>query len=235
MTKTAAPSRHPGTVYGPRRAGTWTPAAIALVVGAGLGLGVATQVLRGMLPDALSRLADSGAVWLTVAFIVGSSVPRGIRNTAAAGAGTLAAALVAYSMTALVGGAAPAGAGAWVGGSTLAGAGAWVATALIGGPLFGIAGGWLRDEASWLVGGVPWRRIGALAMLGGALAAAGLRGVFIEPTGNPGSVDLVAWLMLLGGPLVPLVIGRTATERLYGTAALPLVLVAGLGAFAAIH
>lgn len=222
MTRTTTPSdRTSGTVYGPRSATTWLPSTVAVVVGAGLALGVATHVLQGVLPDSFGRLADSGAVWAVFAFAIGSFVPRGVRDTAAAGAGTLLAALVGYCATALFTGALPAGTAGWA------------ATALIGGPVFGVAGGWLRDEASWLVGEVPWRRISALAALGGVLVADGLTGVFIHPTGNPGGIDAVAWLMLLAGPAVPLLAGRTSRERTLASLALPLAVVAGLGALAA--
>jgi len=221
-TTTAAPT---GTLYGPRTVSTWAPSSIALVAGTGLGLGIATQVLQGVLPDALGRLANSCAVWVVFAFIVGSFVPRGVRNTAAAGAATLAGALAGYYAAALI-------EGTPVAISTVL---VWTGTALVGGPLFGIAGGWLRDEASWLVGEVPWRRIAALALLGGAVAAEGIEGVFIHPAGNPGSVDLVAWAMLFAGPLVPLLAGRTVRERLLGITAATVVVLAGLAAFGALN
>lgn len=95
----------------------------------------------------------------------------------------------------------------------------WVVVALVGGPVLGMAGRWWRGDRQRL-------RIAALALLGGVFFAEGLDWVL-----RNFHAGTMGWTMMAVGVVVPLVLGRTNGERLWGlTAELP-VIVAALGAY----
>jgi Family of unknown function (DUF6518) len=186
---------------------TRTPATrIALIVVAGLLTGVLTQIGQGALPDDWSQLANAITPWLLVAFLVGSAMPD-TRWAAAAGIGALLLALIGYyGMVQLrygYGG----GTTSWI---------IWGLGAVVGGPVFGVAGHWWR-------GPVHRRRAIALGLLAAVAIAEGAYNVLVVDHATVG----VAFIVV--GLLVPLVFGRSRDDRVGGyVALLPCI---GLGLF----
>jgi hypothetical protein len=163
---------------------------IALIAAVGLLAGVATQLGQSLLPDGISQAANSISPWLLVAFLLGSRMPDR-RWAALAGFGALAFALLGYyGMVQLRFG---------YGGST----GAlvlWLIGALVGGPVFGVAGWTWRFEDGWR----PSIAIGLLAAV--VIAEGGyLIGILPQPA--------VGVAFIVVGLCVPLVFGRSAVER----------------------
>jgi Family of unknown function (DUF6518) len=189
------------------------PTAVALIAVAGLSIGVLT-VYGQRLPGAWSTLANSGAVWLVFAFVAGSLM-RSDLAAAAAGAGTLTGAVIGYyaAVPIVVEGAA----------ANMRSVAIWTGTALIGGPVFGLAGRW------WRRGSIAERVI-ALALLSGVFVAEGVNDVRYVPT-----VRTAGWVLLVVGVLVPLVLGRSWRERLLGLAAMVPVALVTFGAYQVIN
>jgi hypothetical protein len=189
------------------------PTTIALVAVAGLSLGVLT-VYGQRLPGGWSTLANSGAVWLVFAFIAGSLM-RSDATAAAAGAGTLIGAVVGYyaAVPIVVAGAS----------ANMHSVAIWTGTALVGGPVFGIAGRWWRRE--------PFlKRVIALGLLGGVLVSEGLTDLRYIPR-----IRTAGWVMLVVGLMVPLVLGRSWRERLFGLAAMVPVALVTFGVYQMIN
>jgi Family of unknown function (DUF6518) len=188
-------------------------AAAVLVAAAGLALGVLTLLGQGHLSGGWLALVNSGALWLLPAFVAGSLTWS---NTSAglAGAGLLVAAVAGYyAPVALV------VAGASANSRSVA---IWVATALAGGPVYGVAGRWWR-------GARPALRWKALGLVGGASLAEGLSRLRAGHDGAAG------WAMVAAGALLPIVLGRSARDRVVGLAAtVPVVLLTAI-AYAAIN
>ena len=184
------------------------PAAVALVAVAGLGIGVLT-VYGQRLPGGWSTLANSGAVWLAAAFIVGSLM-RSDLSAAATGGGLLVGAVIGYyaAVPIVVEGAA----------ANMRSVAIWSGTALVGGPVFGVAGRWWRRESSS-------KRVIAIGLLGGVFVAEGINDVRYIPT-----VRTAGWVLLAVGLLVPWVLGRSWRERLLGLAAMVPVALVTFGA-----
>jgi hypothetical protein len=163
---------------------------VGLIAAVGLLAGVATQLGQSLLPDGVSQAANSISPWLLVAFLLGSRMPDR-RWAALAGFGALAFALLGYyGMVQLRFG---------YGGST----GAlvlWGIGALVGGPVFGVAGWTWRFEDGW-------RRSTAIGLLAAVAIAEGgyLFGILPEPA--------VGVAFILVGLCVPLVLGRGTAER----------------------
>ncbi len=89
---------------------------------------------------------------------------------------------------------------------------------LASGPVFATAGSWWRDERRI-------RRVSSLCLLGGVFVAeAGYLAVSHRPAGQ------VA-LMLVIGLLVPVLLGRSTADQLYGMAALVPAAAIGLGGY----
>ncbi len=172
---------------------------LGLIVAAGIGLGVLTIVGQGILDAGWNRLANSGAIWLLVAWLVGSRMPTA-RWAIGAGFVVLASALAGYYVAAHISGA----------GVSTSSAIIWLGTALVGGPVYGLAGRWWRVEA-----GV--RRIVAIGLAGGIFAAEGISTLIRIP-----DLAVVGWIEVIAGVLLSLALGRTWRER--GAA-----LVVGLG------
>jgi hypothetical protein len=185
---------------------TTTPATrVALIVGAGLATGALTQIGQSALPDDWSQLANAITPWLLVAFLLGSAMPD-TRWAVSAGAGALLLALVGYyGMVQLkygYGG----GTGAWI---------FWGLGALVGGPVFGVAGHWWR-------GPVHRRRAIAIGLLGAVAVAEGAYNVLVVDHPTVGTAFIVV------GLLVPLVFGRSREDRLGGYVAMvPILLLGG--------
>jgi len=163
---------------------------VGLIAAVGLLAGVATQLGQSLLPDGVSQAANSISPWLLVAFVLGSRMPDR-RWAALAGFGALAFALLGYyGMVQLRFG---------YGGST----GAlvlWGIGALVGGPVFGVAGWTWRFEDGW-------RRATAIGLLAAAAIAEG--GYLIRILPEPA----VGAAFILVGLCVPLVLGRSTVDR----------------------
>jgi hypothetical protein len=187
---------------------TTTPATrVALIVAVGLATGVLTQVGQGSLPGEWSQLANAITPWLLVAFLLGSVMPD-TRWAVAAGAAALLLALVGYyGMVQLrfgYGG----GTGSWI---------FWGLGAVVGGPVFGVAGYWWR-------GPIHRRRAIAISLLGAVAIAEGAYNLLVVDHATVGVAFIVA------GLLVPLVFGRSREDRLGGyVALLPCIALGALG------
>ncbi len=120
-----------------------------LVAGAGLATGGLTLLGQAALDAEWNRLANSGAIWLAVAFAVGSRMASD-REASVAGSATLLFALVGYELAARVTGAS----------ISVAGLVIWSGTALVGGPVLGFAG------QRWGVGAQRGRVLALPVLLG---------------------------------------------------------------------
>jgi hypothetical protein len=163
---------------------------LGLVVAVGLLVGVATQIGQSVLPDGVSQAANAISPWLLAAFLLGSWMPDR-RWAAAAGFGALVFALVGYyGMVEL-----RYGYGASTGSLVF-----WGLGALVGGPVFGIAGwSWRFDQG--------WRRAGAIGLLAAVAIAEGIYHVRILSNAAVGLGFVVV------GLVVPLLFGRTVGDR----------------------
>ena len=180
---------------------------VALVVGVGLATGVITQIGQSVLPDGWSQVANAISPWLFIAFLVGATMPDA-RWAAAAGIATLVLALVGYyAMVEL-----RFGYGASTGSLVR-----WGVGALVGGPVFGVAG-W-----RWRVG-PPRQRAIALGLLVAVAIAEGAYDAVV--LGN----TAVGAGFILAGLVVPLLLGRGRDDRLGAyLAALPWLALGALG------
>lgn len=186
----------------------------AASLGAGLALGVLTNLLQGWLPWPWSQLANSGGVWSAFAFVAGALLARrtdSLRGVAVAGALTEIGLVVGYYGYAEFG---------RDGMGSLIFPLLWLAMACVAGPLFGIAGSW------WRRGTRRRQRYAALGALGGLF----------------GSEALHSWLALGYAPQaaacavvacgLPLLLGRTGKERVWSLAA---TLAASFAAYLAVY
>lgn len=183
------------------------PRAVIPVV-AGIATGVLTLALQALLPEALNRLANSGAIWVTVAFAVGTLM-RDWRSAAVAGTVTLLLAVAGYYAAAAM-----AGAGVSTGALAI-----WGGTAVVGGPVFGTAG-WAwharRDRTEAV----------AAALLGGVYLAEGAYTLLVVPAMAPaGVVEVVAGVTIAG--LLP----RSRHTRLLALALLIPLAAAGTAGY----
>jgi hypothetical protein len=185
--------------------------ALGVAVVAGLVAGAVTQLLQGILPAEVGSIANSATPWLAVAFGVGATAPRWW-IAALAGAITLLAALVGYYGLVQV----RYGYGVEVRGTVLL----WLIAAVVGGPVFGVAGRWWRGDG-------PWRRAIGPALLG---ASAMAEGVYLAriPT-----VASAAPLFVVVGLLIPVLLGRRREDRIRGLVLLLPCVALGAAGFAA--
>ena len=176
-----------------------------LVVAAGLATGIATQLGQSVLPDGWSQVANAISPWLVVAFLLGSRMPDR-RWAALAGIAALVLALVGYyAMIEL-----RYGYGASTSSLLL-----WGSAAVVGGPVFGIAGwSWRFDDG--------WRRAAAVGLLAACLIAEGAYLVVILPDPAVGAAFVVV------GALVPVVLARSGSDR--GRAYVAVIPALALGA-----
>jgi Family of unknown function (DUF6518) len=187
---------------------TTTGAQVALTIGVGVAVGVATVLGQSVLSAEWNRLANSGAIWLLASFLVGSRMPT-IRRAAVAGMATLVLAVVAYYVAAKL-------TGAGVSTRTIV---IWVGTALVGGPAYGAAGHWWRT-------GPVGRRIIAIGLMGGIVTAEGVSTLLRIP-----DLAAVGWVETVAGLGLVIALGRSTRERLLGLAVVPFVVVAGVIAY----
>jgi hypothetical protein len=176
---------------------------------AGLLLGGVTLAGQSVLQGDWNRLANSGAIWLLFASLVGSRMPTD-RWAIVAGVGVLVGAVIGYYAAAVF-------SGAGVGARIMA---IWIGTALIGGPVYGLAGRWCQ------AGSEP-QRVVAIGLMGGILAAEGVSTVMRIP-----DMATVGWVELAAGVALMLALGRSVRERLLGLAVVPVILLAGVLAYA---
>ncbi|MGW6130151.1 DUF6518 family protein [Cellulomonas sp. NPDC055163] len=181
---------------------------VALALVGGLLLGVATQVLHGVLPGAWSTIATSVAVWSLVGAGLGSRV-TGRFAPGIVGVVTLLALTAGHAAAASLQGV-PHSAGYLV---------VWSLGAVVGGVVFGTAGAWCR------FGGTR-ERIAAAAVLGGVLCYEGLVRTFVVADQVPEGLTMV--VLGIGAPLL---VGRTTRERAYAGVALVPATALGLTAF----
>lgn len=180
---------------------------VGLIVIVGLATGALTQFWQSVLPDGWSQAANAISPWLVVAFLLGSTMPDD-RWAAAAGVATLLLALVGfYAMTELRYGI---GAGT---GSLLF----WGAGALVGGPVFGVAGRWWRTSPSHR------RRALAIGLLAAVFVAEGIYHALVLSESGVGAGFAIV------GAAIPAVLGRSRDDRLGGYVAIVPALL--LGAF----
>lgn len=183
--------------------------AAAIVVLVGIAIGVLTLVGQAVLDPYWNRLANSGAVWVTGAFLVGSLMPSD-RTAAAAGLGTLVGAVVSYFLVAQV----VAGAGVSVSSVAI-----WLGTAVVGGPVFGMAGHWWR-------GILQPQRLIAVALLAAVYVAEGASTLIrIPELANVGWVEIVVGLVWLA------LLGRSNLERARGLVAMLPIAALGVVAY----
>jgi hypothetical protein len=190
---------------------------VALVVG--LALGFATQDLQAKLPGNWNTLANSGVVWVVFAFTVTAVLRLPAGWSAVLGFITLVGALAGYYASARFIDDVTSSA------STMA---VWLFAALVGGPVFGVAGSWwsaggaVRSTVSWWSAGGGrlrsegrlWqlsRPVVAVALLSGAFLAEGI--YFLGQVENKHASGLVEIVLAV---LAPMMLARTNRDRLTG-------------------
>ena len=183
-----------------------------LVAGAGLATGGLTLLGQAALDAEWNRLANSGAIWLAVAFAVGSRMASD-REAVVSGTATLLFALVGYELAARV-------AGASIG---FAGLVIWSGTALVGGPVYGLAG------RRWRVG-TGRGRVLAIALLGAVFVAEGAYTLLAIP-----DLARAGWVEVVAGFALPVLLGRGGRERAAGVALLVPLACVGLLVFETIN
>jgi Family of unknown function (DUF6518) len=181
-----------------------------LIVLVGLASGALTAVGQGLLPQSWNTLVNSGAIWLLVAFLVSAWAPSSIWAVVA-GVGTLFAEVLGYfgSISLMLGYDIP-----------LLGTALWLAVALVGGPVYGLAGRWWRT-------GSPRQQAIALALMGGVFVAEGTIALIWLEQGKEAS----RWIEVTVGILIPLLFGRSWQARLLGLGLLVVLVPLGLLVF----
>ncbi|MFC8727759.1 DUF6518 family protein [Streptomyces bacillaris] len=186
----------------------------AAYLGAGIALGVLTNLLQGWLTWPWSQLANSGGVWSVFAFVAGALIAGrtdSLRRAAVAGVLTEIGLVVGYYGYAEFG---------RDGMGSLVFPLLWVAMACVAGPLFGIAGAWWKRSAQ------PWRRYVALGAFGGLFGGEALHSWLVLGYVSQAVACAVAACGL------PLLLGRTGKERTWSLAAM---VVASFAAYLAVY
>jgi len=188
-------------------------AARALLAAAAIGiaLGIATQLLQGILPGPLNWIANALSGWLLVAFLVGATMSRP-QVAAAACVVMLLAALAGYYATVQV------RFGYGAGSSILI---VWGLGAVAGGSVFGAAGWWWRH-------GEARARAAAAGLLAALFVAEGVYFLVTLPDPAVGAGAIVA------GLVAPALLGRTWRERGLGYVAMVPGLALGALGYAAL-
>lgn len=165
--------------------------AFALALLGGLAIGVATNVLQGVLSGGVNSIANTGSAWVAGAFVAGALAPR---LAPLLGLLTQVGAVVGYYGYAEL---------VRDGMGDLRAPSVWLCFAVVAGPVFGLAGTWWRR-------GAGRRPIMGAGLLGGVFAMDGLWHLTVLHYLATG----VAFTAV--GVLIPLVLGRTWRERLLG-------------------
>lgn len=177
------------------------------IIVVGLATGVLTQIGQSVLPDGWSQAANAISPWLLVAFLSGSTMPDR-RWAAVAGIGVLLFALAGYYATVNLRYGIGGGTGSLV---------FWGIGAVVGGPIFGIAGRWWRA-------GDRWQRAMAIGLIAAATIAEGIYHAAIL-----GDTAVGAGFVTVG-LLLPAVVGRSRQDRIGGyLAVLPALALGALG------
>ena len=182
---------------------------IFLMIGVGLACGALTVLGQGALPGSWNHFANSGAVWLVAAFVVGALM----RSTTWAMVGgflSLVLALLSYTIVAAV-------LGYTYRFSAIA---LWSSVALVGGPVFGLSGYWWRHAAN------SWRTAIGSALMGGVFIAEGwyeLVKIQDKPAG---------WVSILIGIIMVIFLPRSWKDRRRSFAVLLPTVLLGIGAYA---
>jgi hypothetical protein len=189
----------------------------ALVVG--LALGFLTQYLQGQLPGNWNTLANSGVVWVIIAFMVTAALRLSTGWSALLGFITLFCALIGYYVAARF------IEGVTSSTSTMV---VWSLAAIVGGPVFGIAGSWwseggaVRSTGTWLsTGGESlrtetrlWhlsRSVVGVTLLSAVLLAEGIH--FLWRVENK---HASGWLEVIMAILAPLSLAHSSRDRVTG-------------------
>jgi hypothetical protein len=190
-----------------RRWAGWLGVAIV----AGLITGALTLAGQAILPTDANRLANSGAIWVTVAFALGWRVPTD-GMAATTGFLSLVAALAGYFTAAAV-------AHAGISVSTVA---IWLGVAIIGGPVFGVAGRWRAT-------GDARRAVIGIALLGAVYVAEGIATLLSIP-----HMQAAGWVSVVAGIVLVVALSRDRAERLRACVALVPLTILGIGGYAAV-
>jgi hypothetical protein len=182
---------------------------IAWIVGIGLAFGALTVLGQAILPGSWNHFANSGAVWLVAAFMVGIWTPS-VLWAMMGGFISLIMALAGYTVVITVLGLTyPFSAMAF-----------WGTVALVGGPVFGLAGQWWRHPTG------SWRHATSAALMGGVFIAEGWYLLTIIQ-------DMLAgWVSIVIGVLFAILLPRSWKDRFHSLAALVPIVLLGIGAFA---
>ena len=146
-----APGAGPSTTL---KSGSWLLPVVIVV--AGLVVGIATQILQGVLPDGWGVLANSGVMWALAAFALGAAMPT-TRWAVGGGAAQLVIAAVSYYVAVDVFENAGTNARATL---------IWSVAGVIAGSVFGLAGYWFSHHRTW--------RYPSLSLVGGVLIGEGI-------------------------------------------------------------
>jgi hypothetical protein len=181
---------------------------IAWAAGVGLGVGALTVLGQATLPGSWNHFANSGAVWLVAAFVVGAWMPS-VPWAMVSGFISLLMALAGYTaVISVLGLTYPFSASAF-----------WGAVGLAGGPAFGLAGQW------WHHSGGSWRHAISAALMGGVFIAEGwyMLTIIQDP--------LAGWVSVLIGGLLAILLPRSWKDRFRCLAALIPIVLLGIGVF----
>jgi hypothetical protein len=183
----------------------------------GLGVGALSFLAQGRLPGYWYHLGNSGSVWVAAAFLAGTFVAER-RWAAVSGVLTLLCAVGGYFLTGTLMGV-PYALSMMV---------FWAVVAVVGGPIFGLAGSLWRYAAAqplaWRLQALFQPAIAA-GLLGAAFVAEGV----YHRIANPHLP--VAWPLMGVGVLIPLLLGRTQRERFIGLLMLLPAVLAGLAVY----
>jgi hypothetical protein len=213
VTSGAPPADRPvASASDPSRALLTVPwPGVFVVAIVGLATGVLTQLGQGILPDGWSQVANAISPWLLVAFFVGAALPT-TRWAAVAGVAVLLLAVVGYyAMIELRYGY----------GASRSSLVLWGIASLAGGPVFGVAGRWWRDQREW-------KRAAALGLVGAVFVAEGAYLILILPE------PAVGIGFVLVGLAMPLLLGRSWPDRGRGYVAMVPALALGAAGYVAL-
>lgn len=174
----------------------------------GFATGALTQIGQGALPDGWSQAANAISPWLLVAFLLASTMPDR-RWAVVAGIATLLLALVGYHGMVQLRFGYGGGTGALV---------FWTLGGLVGGFVYGLAG------HGWRFGG-RWVRAAAIGLMAAVFVAEGLYLMGILPDPAVGCGFIVV------GAVVPLLLGRSWPDRMWGYLAVVPALALGAAGY----
>ncbi len=182
---------------------------IALILGVGLTFGALTVLGQATLPGSWNHFANSGAVWLVAAFLVGGlmpSAPWAMMGGFISLVGALAGYTAVITILELT-----------YPFSTIA---FWGGIGLVGGPIFGLAGQWWRYHAD------SWRHALSAALMGGVFIAEGWYILTINQDA------LAGWVSIAIGGLLAIFLPRSWKDRTRSLAAFIPIVLLGIAAFA---